>query len=87
MADSVGFVADSRSRAPANRNDLSECVEVDEIGVVEWADPGLAEPTVDRHRHSAHVDLLAELPAAPAADDDTVRAELPRLAPLKPSQD
>jgi hypothetical protein len=69
------------------RRPASECVEVEEIGVVESADPGLAEPAVYGHRHSAHVDLLADLTAKPATDDDAVNAELPRLALLEPGQE
>src|SRR4051794_3036908 len=54
------------------RNHVGECAEAEEVGVVEWADPGLAEPTVDAHRHPAHADRFAEPSGEAAAGDQAL---------------
>src|SRR5262249_50546038 len=82
MVRGACLASESGGRAAANRNDLKERVEGEEIRVVEWLDSSFAELTIDGHWHSAYVELSAKLTAESATDEYIVRGERTRLVLL-----
>ena len=73
----------SRVRRAAERNDLGQRAEAEEIGLVERADAGLAETAVDAQRHAADAERRAEPCGETAAGDQALDRSAAGVPPAR----